>query len=129
MAGVGSAPRRSMAAKNIRDLQAWTRHASRALGGRLSLLEFAGDMLQRAHDLADGLGGDARVEHRGIELGVTKQHLDHSDIDVPRAAGLADQGLARSEMQGPSVPCGGVLWPDIRQVANSAAVACSRGNR
>jgi hypothetical protein len=35
-----------MAAENIRDLQAWTRHASRALGGRLSLLEFAGDMLQ-----------------------------------------------------------------------------------
>jgi hypothetical protein len=30
-------------------------------------------MLQRAHDLADGLGGDARVERRGIELGVTKR--------------------------------------------------------
>ena len=82
MAGVGSAPRRSIAAEDIRDLQRWTRHPRRALGGRLDLLELAGDMLQRAHDLADGLGGDARVERRGVELGMTEQHLDHSDIGV-----------------------------------------------
>src|SRR5438034_6612774 len=52
------------------------------LGGRLSLLELEGDMLQRAHDLADGLGGDAGIERRGIELGVTEQDLDHPNIDV-----------------------------------------------
>ena len=52
------------------------------LGGRLGLLELAGDMLQRAHDLADRLGGDAGVERRGVELGVTEQHLDHPNIDV-----------------------------------------------
>src|SRR5437763_346987 len=39
MAGIGFAPRRSMAAEDIRNLQRRTRHASRALGGRLSLLE------------------------------------------------------------------------------------------
>ena len=66
MAGVGSAPRRSMTAQDIRD-------ASRASGGRLDLLELAGDMLQRAHDLADGLGGDAGIERRRVELGVTEQ--------------------------------------------------------
>jgi hypothetical protein len=62
-----------MAAEDIRDLQSWTRHASRALGGRLGFLELEGDMLQRAHDLADGFGGDAGIERRGIELGVPQQ--------------------------------------------------------
>jgi dienelactone hydrolase len=37
MAGIGFAPRRSMAAENIRDLQPWTRHVRRVLSGRLGL--------------------------------------------------------------------------------------------
>jgi hypothetical protein len=41
--------------------------------GRPDLLELDRDMLQRAHDLADGLGGDPRIERRGVELGVTEQ--------------------------------------------------------
>ena len=82
MAGIGLAPCRSMAAEDIRDLQRRTRHASRASGGRLSPLALQRDALQWADDLADRLGGDARIERRGIELGVTEQHLDHSDIDV-----------------------------------------------
>jgi hypothetical protein len=82
MAGIGFTPRRSMIAEDIRDLQRRTRHARRTLGGRLSLLEFDGDMLQRAHHLSDRLGGDPRIERRGIELGVTEQHLDHANIDV-----------------------------------------------
>ena len=73
MAGVGSAPRRSMAAEDIRDLQRWMRHPSRALSGRLSPLELAGDMLQRAHDLADRVGGDVGVERRRIKFGMPKQ--------------------------------------------------------
>ena len=82
MAGVGSAPCRAMIAEDIRDLQCRTRHARRALSGRLGPLDFGGDMLQRTHHLADGLGGDARIERRAIEPGVPEQHLDHSDIDV-----------------------------------------------
>ena len=82
MAGVGPAPRRSVAAEDIRDLQRRTRHARRASGGRLDLLELERDVLERAHDLADRLGGDAGVERRGVELGVAEQHLDHADIDV-----------------------------------------------
>jgi hypothetical protein len=69
--GIGSAPCRSVAAENIRDLQPWTRHARRALGGRLALLELARDVIEGAHDLADRLGGDASIERRGIELGLT----------------------------------------------------------
>jgi len=73
MAGVGTTPRRSMAAEDIRNLQRRARHARRASGGRPNLLELQRDMLQRAHDLTDGLGGDTGVERRGIELGVTEQ--------------------------------------------------------
>jgi hypothetical protein len=44
-----------------------------ALGGGLSPLELLGDMLQRAHHLADRVGGDARIERGGVELGVPEQ--------------------------------------------------------
>ena len=73
MAGIGSAPCRSMIAEDIRDLQCRTRHARRALSRRLGPLDLAGDMLQRAHDLPDGLGGDAGVERRAIEPGMPEQ--------------------------------------------------------
>lgn len=55
---------------------------TRASAGRPDLLELERDMLQRAHDLADRLGGDAGIERRGVELSVTEQHLDDADIDV-----------------------------------------------
>ena len=73
MAGIGSAPCRAMIAEDIRDLQCRTRHARRALSGRLGPLDLAGDMLQRAHHFADRLGGDAGIERRGVELGMTEQ--------------------------------------------------------
>src|ERR1700692_4279966 len=59
------------------------RDTCRASGGRLSaLFELARNMIERAHDLPDGLGGDAGVERRGVELGVPQQDLDHPDIGV-----------------------------------------------
>ena len=83
MAGIGLTPCRAMAAEDIRDLQSRTRHARRAFrrAARTSL-SLTRDALQRAHDLADRLGGDAGIERRGVELGVPEQHLDHADIDV-----------------------------------------------
>jgi hypothetical protein len=78
MAGVGFTPRRSMAAENIRDLQPWTRHPRRASGGRLGLgFILLGaqrrETIQRAHDVADRVGGDAGVERRRIELGMPER--------------------------------------------------------
>jgi hypothetical protein len=74
MACIGLPPCRSMAAEDIRDLQSRARHGRRASGGRLNpLLELGRDMLQRAHHLLDRLGGDAGIERRGVELGVTEQ--------------------------------------------------------
>src|ERR1700732_1660377 len=54
----------------------------RVLGGRSNLLELERDMLQRAHHLLDGLGGNPRVERGAIELGVTEQHLDDPNVGV-----------------------------------------------
>jgi hypothetical protein len=82
MAGIGLTPRRPVTTEGIRDLQRRARHVRRASAGRPDLLAFECDVLQRAHDLADRLGGDAGIERRGIELGVPKQNLDDADIDV-----------------------------------------------
>ncbi len=91
MAGIGFTPRRSMAAEDIRNLQRRARHARRALSRRLVLGLLFGlvllghqrsETIQRAHDLADRVGGDTRVERRRIKFGVTEQDLNHSDIGV-----------------------------------------------
>src|SRR5713226_2768023 len=51
------------------------------------------EVLERAPDLADSLGGDLGVERRGVELLVPEQHLDHADVD-----------LLLQEMGGEAVP-------------------------
>jgi hypothetical protein len=79
MAGLSLTPCRTMAAEDIRDLQSRARHA-RVSAGWPDLLELERDVLQRAHDLADRLGGDAGIERRGVELGVTEQELHRSQI-------------------------------------------------
>src|SRR6266852_595888 len=94
MAGIGLAPCRSMAAEDIRNLQLWTCQHRRASGWRLSLglvpslllgrvfgivlgLVRLGpqrrEAVERAHDLADGVGGNARIERCGLEFGMTKR--------------------------------------------------------
>src|SRR4030095_2572556 len=82
MAGVGLTPGRSMAAENIRDLQNRARPARCALGGWVVTLTLQRDMLQRAHDLTNRLGGDPRIERRVLEFGVTEQHLDHPNVGI-----------------------------------------------
>src|ERR1700730_4045785 len=44
-----------------------------ASAGRPDLLELERDVLQRAHDPADRLGGDARIERGRVELGMSEQ--------------------------------------------------------
>src|SRR5215468_9671610 len=88
MAGVGLAPRRSMAAEDIRNLQPWTCQQRRASGGQRGLdlvvslllgrvfgLVLVGpqrrEAIERAHDLANRVGGDARIERRRLEFGMS----------------------------------------------------------
>ena len=53
----------------------------RASAGRLDPLELGRDVLQRAQDLADRLGGDVSIERGRLKLRVTEQHLDDANID------------------------------------------------
>ena len=82
MAGIGTAPCRAMVAEDIRNLQRRARHARRASGGRLVLLDLADEMIERAGDVADRSAGNLRVARRRVELGMSEQHLDHANIDV-----------------------------------------------
>src|SRR5208337_4083617 len=41
-----------------------------------------GQAIQRAHNVPDGVGGNARVERGRVELGVAQQNLDHANVDV-----------------------------------------------
>src|SRR5580704_694509 len=40
------------------------------------------EALQRAHDRADGIGGDARIERRRLQFRMPEQNLDHPNVDV-----------------------------------------------
>ena len=82
MASIGFTPSGPVVAEDVRNLQNWTGHQRRALCGRLVLLGLETEMLQRAHDRADGVGGDARVERRRVELRMSEQNLNHSDVGV-----------------------------------------------
>ena len=74
MAGVGLAPRRSVVAEDIRDFQNRTPHDRQGLCGRLGASGLQrGQAIQRAHDVPDGVGGDARVKRGRVELGVPQQ--------------------------------------------------------
>src|ERR1700730_7908922 len=111
MAGVGVTPRRSMAAEDIRDLQSRTPHRRRALAGRSNLLELECDMLQRAHHLLDRLGGNPRIERRVLELGVTEQNLDDSNIGVlfkQMGSEAVPQRVQRHVLLDPGCLCGGM---------------------
>ena len=82
MAGMSLTPFYAMAAEDIRNLQGRARQKRPASAGRPDLLELERDVLQRAHDFADRLGGDPGIERSGVELGMSKQHLNHADIGV-----------------------------------------------
>src|SRR5215212_9513162 len=86
-----------------------------ALDGRLVWLHRQRrEPIERAHDHADGVGGDPRIERRGLELGVPEQDLDHADVDVllqqvgreavaqrVRRDPLGDPGPVGGDMDGP----------------------------
>src|SRR6202795_5416138 len=64
--GIGSAPRRSVVAEDIRDFQRWTGHSRGPLRRRLvfpvlpGLLARLRQQVERALDAGDHAGGDAR---------------------------------------------------------------------
>src|SRR3954453_5065750 len=87
-------PRLTWPALAVRQAAPWSRKMSAtsragrstsacALCGRLVWLRpQRHEPIERAHDGADGVSGNPRIERRGVELGVPEEDLDHADIDV-----------------------------------------------
>ena len=73
MAGIGLTPCRPMRAEDIRELERRARHARRVLAGPGGRLEAFDQMIERAHDLTQRIGGNARVESRSVELGMAER--------------------------------------------------------
>src|SRR3954470_19068703 len=119
-------PRLTWPAWAVRQAAPWSRKMSAtsragramsagALDGRLVWLHRQRrEPIERAHDRADGVGGDPGIERRGLELGVPEQNVDHADVDVllqqvgceavaqrVRRDPLGDLGRARGGMDGP----------------------------
>ena len=89
MPGVLMAIGRTMGAEDIRDFQLWTSQSRGLPGPGLPSYQ----QIKRAGDVPDRLGRHLRIDRRGLQLGVAKQHLDHPDV-----------GPALEQMGGKAVP-------------------------
>jgi hypothetical protein len=71
---VGVTPSRPVVAEDIRDLQNRTRHSAGYAGGAsIPFGVSGGEAIQRAHDLADDVGGDLGVARRRLKMGVAER--------------------------------------------------------
>jgi hypothetical protein len=71
---VGLTPSGPVAAEDIRDLESWPGHRGRLCRRCLHPLRYQrGEAIQRAHDLADDVGGDLGVARCGVELGMPER--------------------------------------------------------
>src|SRR3954453_20906583 len=114
-------PRLTWPALAVRQAAPWSRKMSAtsragrgmsagALGRRLAWLHpYRREPIERAHDHADGVGSDPRIERRGLELGLPDQDLDHADVDVllQQVSGEAVAQRGRRDPLGDPGPLGG----------------------
>src|SRR5712675_40691 len=82
MTAVGMTPRGPVVAEDVRDLQSWTGHGGPLRWWLVLLRHQWREPVQRAHDLTDDAGGHMGVARCGVELGMSEQNLDHTNIDV-----------------------------------------------
>src|SRR5262249_40371715 len=92
VSGIGRTPCWTMVAEDVCDLQRWTRHGGARLRGwpvllallrllaGLGLLAGLRQQVERALDIGDYAGGDARVARRRLQFVVPQQRLDDPDI-------------------------------------------------
>jgi hypothetical protein len=95
MTGIGFAPRRSVLAEDIRDLQRWTRHNSRASGGRLTLSPNLGPF--PGPGLLSWFGSVLRLRFPRLEL-LRRRSLLHwlIRLGIADVSRLLDQMLERT---------------------------------
>lgn len=92
MTGIGGTPRGAMVAEEICNLQRGTGHDGRLLG-RSVFVPDGRQTIERAHHLADNIGGDLGIARRRLQPGMTEQDLDDTDVD-----------MALKQMPGEAVP-------------------------
>jgi len=63
------------ARRNIRELDRRARHARRVSNRRRAVLEGFEKVIERAHNLTQRIGGNARVESRSVKLGMAEQTI------------------------------------------------------
>src|SRR5690606_14927042 len=102
---IGITPRRTVLAEDIRELQVRA-HEAKPLCRSTVLLLWLRQMFQRALDLRDHAGRDARVARRRLQFVVAEQRLDQTNVraslpemrrervaqGMQRHAGLSDAG-------------------------------------
>src|SRR5215472_5367513 len=82
MPGIGSAPVRSVAIKDVCDLQPRAAHSRRLDFGSRSPVDQWCETVEGAGYSPDRGIGDAGVKRCGVELGVTQECLDNANIDI-----------------------------------------------
>src|SRR5215472_12443951 len=82
MPGIGSAPVRSVAIKDVCDLQPRAAHGRRLDFGSRSPVDQWCETVEGAGYSPDRGIGDAGVKRCGVEFGMAQKCLDHANIDI-----------------------------------------------
>src|ERR1700690_1562493 len=85
-------PRLTWPALALRHAGPWARKMSatsrggramrRSSGGQRASRQVEAEPLQRTGHVADRVDGDAGIERRRLQLGVSQQHLNHANVDI-----------------------------------------------
>jgi len=119
----------------------------RSSGGRRASRQVEAEPLQRTGHVTDRVDGDAGVERRRLQLGVSQQHLNHANIDIlfeqmrceavpqgVRRHALGDPGVARRRVHGAveltaTRSCAGIAGPRELPPSRIAAVPTPQSAR
>ena len=121
MTTIGVTPAKSVIAENVRDLQSKTGHGPALLRRRsllaalLALAARLAQVVERTDDVRDHAGGDPRIARRRLQLRMSEQRLDCSDVGTAVKQVRRERMAERAQVDGlPDAGRGGRLMEDAR---------------